>query len=85
MAKNENLEILQETLQMTHLPKLLDKMCKYEMDPTRTVGATGRTDGRSETNIPPTTLLCGGWGVGGGGGWGGGGVAWWGWGWGGVL
>ena len=73
MAKNENLEILQKTLQMTHLPKLLDKMYKYEMDPTRTVGATertrdaGRTDGRSETNIPPTTLLCGGGGGGGGG------------------
>ena len=39
-------------------------MYKYEMDPTWTVGATeqtrdaGRTDRRSETNIPPTTLLC---------------------------
>ena len=47
-------------------------MYKYEMDPTRTVGATertrdvggtdgqadGRTVGRSEINIPPTTLLC---------------------------
>ena len=28
---------------MTHLLKLLDKMHKYEMDPTRTVGATERT------------------------------------------
>ena len=42
---------------------MLDKMCKYEMDPTRTVGATEQTqdagwmDGQSETNIPPTTLL----------------------------
>ena len=49
-------------------------MYKYEMDPTRTVGATertrdagrmdgqtdGQTDGRSETNIPPTISLCGG-------------------------
>ena len=55
-------------------------MYKYEMDPTKTVGATertldagladifqheqtynGRTDGRSETSIPPTTSLCGGY------------------------
>ena len=47
-------------------------MYRYEMDPTRTVGATeqtwdeGRTDGRtnrrtdrrSETNIPPQQLSC---------------------------
>ena len=55
---------------LPHVPKLLDKMYKYEMDPTRTVGATeqtrdagrtdGLTDGRSETNIPLTTSLCGG-------------------------
>ena len=42
------------------LLKLLDKMYKYEMDPSRTVGATertrdagqrdGRTDGRTEWN-----------------------------------
>ena len=51
----------------THLLNLLDKMYKYEMDPTKTVGATeltrdagrtdgqmdGQTDGRSETSIPP--------------------------------
>ena len=49
---------------MAHLLKLLTKMYKYEMDPTRTVGATegtqdaGWMDGRSETNIPPTTSLC---------------------------
>ena len=53
---------------MRHLLKLLDKMYKYEMDPTRTLGATayradtvrrtdGRTDGRSETNIPPNNFL----------------------------
>ena len=59
MTKNQ---ILQETLHTTHLLKLLDKVYEYEMDQTRTVGATerkrdaGRTDGRSETNIP----LCGG-------------------------
>ena len=57
-------------LTYTDLLKLLDKMFKYEMDPTRTVGATdaGRMDGQtdggtnawSETNIPPpptTSLL----------------------------
>ena len=58
----KNFEILQETLHVTHLMKLLEKMYKYEMDPTRTVGATeqtwdagrkdGRTDGQSETNTP---------------------------------
>ena len=66
IAKNSNFEILQETLHATHLLKLLDKMCKYEMDPTRTVGSTeqtrdvgrtdGQTDGRTETNI----LRCAG-------------------------
>ena len=67
IAKNSNFEISQETLHATHLLELFDKMCKYEMDPTRTVGVTewtrdagrrdgrtdGQTDGRSETNIPP--------------------------------
>ena len=54
IAKNENFEILQETLHTTHLLNLLHKMCKHEMDPTRVVGATertwdsGRTDGRTE-------------------------------------
>ena len=39
-----------------HILKLLDKMYKYELDPTRTVGITertwdaGQTDGQSETN-----------------------------------
>ena len=54
IAKNSNFAILQETLHMTHLQKLLDdKMYKYEMNPFRTVGATERTrdvgwmDGRS--------------------------------------
>ena len=66
IAKNSHLKKLQKTLHTTHLLKLLDKMYKYEMDPTRTVGTTeqtrdaGRTDGQSETNIPPTTLMCGG-------------------------
>ena len=43
MAKNSNFEILHKTLHATHLLKLLGKMYKYEMDPTRTVGATERT------------------------------------------
>ena len=55
IAKNANFEILQETLHTTQLLKLLDKMCKYEMYATRTVGTTERdgrmegwTDGRTE-------------------------------------
>ena len=63
MAK---IQILQQTLHATHFLKWLDKMYKYEMDPTRTVGATERTrdagwtDGQSEWNqyTPITTSLC---------------------------
>ena len=46
-------------------------MYKYEVDPTRTEDATertqdaGRTDGRSETNIPPNNFVVGGGGGGG--------------------
>ena len=50
-------------------------MYKYEMDPTRTVGATeqtrvagrmdgradGQMDGRSETNIPPNNFVVRGY------------------------
>ena len=32
-AKNSNFKILQWSLHATHLLKLLNKMCKYEMDP----------------------------------------------------
>ena len=66
-----NFEILPETLHATHLLKLLDKMYKYEMDPTKTVDATertrdgGRTDGRTEGRTdevkpvyPPQQLCC---------------------------
>ena len=68
IAKNSNFEILQEILHVAHFLKLLDKMYKYEMDPTRTVGGhgvrdgrtDGRTDGQSDTNMPPTTSLCSG-------------------------
>ena len=55
IAKISNFEILQKTLQATHLLKLFYKMYKYEMDPTRTVEATERTrdagrtrDGRTD-------------------------------------
>ena len=62
-------------LHVTHLLKFLDKMYKYEKDPTRTVGTTeqtcmwcgidaGQTDGRTDgvkPIYPPTTLLCGGY------------------------
>ena len=54
IAKNSNFEFFQETLHTTHLLKWLDKMYKYEMDPTKTVGTTewtrdaGRADGRTD-------------------------------------
>ena len=51
IAKNSNFEILQETLHKSHLLKLLDKMYKYEMNPTRTVGATERTQLRCAGGI----------------------------------
>ena len=55
---------LEKPLHATHLLKFLDKMYKYEMDPTKTVGATCRcyradtgcgTDGQMEWNqyTPP--------------------------------
>ena len=50
----------------THLLKLLDKMCKYELDPTSIVEDTEgtqfcpqtdrRTDEQGETSIPPFQL-----------------------------
>ena len=66
LPKFQILKILQGTLHMTHLLKLLDKMYEYEMDPTRTVDAmertrdAGWTDGRSETNIPPNNFVVSG-------------------------
>ena len=53
-AKNQNFKIFQPTLYATNFLKLLDKMYKYGMDPTKTVGATeltrdaGQTDGRTD-------------------------------------
>ena len=63
IAEHSNFKILQETLHATHILKLLHKVYKYEMDPTRTVGArertrdVGRTDGQSETNTSPNNLV----------------------------
>ena len=42
-AKITNFWILKQTLHTTHLLKLLDKMCKYEMDLTSIVEDTERT------------------------------------------
>ena len=58
--------ILIQPLHGTHLLKLLDKMCKYEMDPTSIVEDTKRTrfcpqtDGQGETSIPPFQLCWSG-------------------------
>ena len=63
IAKNSNFKILQETLQATPLLKLLNKMYEYEIDPTRTVGATertrdaGRKDGRMDV-LEKTQMYC---------------------------
>ena len=43
IAKFSNFDIQQETLHMTHLLKVLNKMYKYEINPTRTVGTTKHT------------------------------------------
>ena len=68
IAKNSNFNILQDTLHRTRLLKLLDKMHRYEMDPTRTVGTTewtrdAGTDRRTRVKpiYLPTILLCGGY------------------------
>ena len=67
IAKNYNSTILQEIFHMTHLLKLLYKMDKCEMDPTRIVGATeqtrdaGRMDGQTETNIPSYNFVVQGY------------------------
>ena len=66
-------DILRETSHVTHLLNLLDKMYKYEINPTRTVGVTewtqdagrtegwteGQTEGRTEWNqYTPQQLRC---------------------------
>ena len=42
-VKISNFWILKRALHVTHLPKLLDKTCKYEMDPISIVEDTERT------------------------------------------
>ena len=51
---------MQEALHATHILKLHDKKHKYEMDPTRTVGATERTQdvGRTEWTQYNPKQLC---------------------------
>ena len=59
-------EFWKKALQATHFLKLLDKMCKYEMDPMSIVEDTEwtrfcpqtdrRTDGQGDTSIPPFQL-----------------------------
>ena len=55
-AKTSNSRILKQTLHVTHLLKLLDKMCKYEMDLTSIVeedtilSTEGQTDGQRQTD-----------------------------------
>ena len=64
IAKNSN--FVKKTLHAIHLLKLLDKMYKYEKDPTRTVVARERTqdDGRMDRVKPiyPQQLCCV-WGI----------------------
>ena len=65
-AKILNFWIFKRALHATHLQKLLDKMCKYEMDPMSIVEDTERTRfypqtdrrtaGQGDTSIPPFQL-----------------------------
>ena len=63
----ESYWISKRALHATHLLKLLDKMCKYEMDPMSIVEDTERTrfcpqtdrwtDGQGDTSIPPFNFV----------------------------
>ena len=65
-SKISNFWILKRALHATHLLNLLDKMCKYNMDPMSIVEDTERTrfcphtdrqtNGQGETSIPPFQL-----------------------------
>ena len=59
-TKFSNILISIQTLHATHLLKLLDKMCKYEMAPTSIVEDTERTRFCPQTSIPPFQLLWSG-------------------------
>ena len=71
-AKTSNFSILKKTLHATHLRKMLDKMCKYEMVPASIVEDTEparfspQTDRRTRWNQfnPPSTLLSYGYNYG---------------------
>ena len=52
-AQITNFLILKQTLHATHLLKLLDNMCKYEMDPTSIVKDTERTRFCPQTDRRP--------------------------------
>ena len=61
-SKFQSFLILKQTLHATHLLKLLDKMCKYEMDPmgivedieqTRFLSTDGQTDRRTDGPVYP--------------------------------
>ena len=70
LKNSPKFQILKQTLHATHVLKLLDKMCKYEMDPTSIVEDTertrfcpqtdGRMDGQTDkvkpAGIPPFQL-----------------------------
>ena len=72
-AKTSNCSILIKTLHETHTLKLLDKMCKYEMDTASIIKDTelfcpqmdrqtdGWTDRQGETSLPPFNFVE--WGV----------------------
>ena len=70
-AKISNFSILKRALHATHLLRLLDKMCKYEMDPMSIVEDTERTrfcpqtdrrtDGQGNTSIPFQLWWSGGY------------------------
>ena len=66
LKNSPKFQIFKRALHATHLLKLLDKMCKYEMDPMSIVEDTERTrfcpqtdrwtDGLGDTSIPPFQL-----------------------------
>ena len=64
IAKNSNFRIFHETQCATHLLKLVDKMCKYEMDLASIVEEQSghdsvyrRTNEQGETSIPPFNFV----------------------------
>ena len=67
LKNSPKFQILKQALHATHLLKLLDKMCKYEMDPMSILEDTERTrfcpqtdrwtDGQGDTSIPPFNFV----------------------------